>query len=877
MNTTEATNAARILVVDDISANLEIVKRMLQREGYLVFAATNGQEALEILAQQQVELIISDILMPVMDGYQLCRQCQQDEKLRSIPFIFYTATYTEDKDRQFGLSLGASRFIIKPQKSRDFLNIITEVLALGSTIVTQLEKSHSPQLESDISEEVYLRQHSAHLLKKLEDKLVQLKQKDARMTLILEALHRSETKYRAIFEESSDAILLIDSAAFIDCNNAALRLFGCSSRRDFLGSQLSRWSPATQSTGEDSSALMQIHLDKVLKQGRDKFEWLHQRQDGLLFPAEVWLTRIELDAKPVIQATIRDNSERKQAEEVLQMASLVYQNSSEAMMISDAENRIIDINPAFTQMTGYTSAEAIGQDTEFLNSGRQEPGFYQAMRHDLDATGQWQGEVWNKRKDGEVFVVWLTINIIYSIDGAVHRHVALFSDITKKKESEALIWRQANFDSLTDLPNRKMFYDCLQREIKQAQRLQLSLAVLFLDLDHFKEVNDTLGHSIGDQLLQLAACRISSCVRETDILARLGGDEFTLILTNLVKLDNAEQVAQNILQKLAGPYQLQDNVLHLTASIGITLFPKDAHHAEDLLKNADQAMYAAKAAGRNRFCYFMESMQTAALTRMHLANDLRFALAENQFQLYYQPIVDLTTGAISKAEALIRWQHPKKGLISPAEFISVAEGTGLIAAVGDWVMWQVITQITEWKTSLQLDLQISVNKSPLQFVNNSDSRSQCKWLEYMQQIGLPGESLVLEITEGLLLDASDAISAYLLAFRSANIAISIDDFGTGYSSLAYLKKFHINYLKIDRSFICNLAPNSDDLALCEAIIVMAHKLGIKVIAEGVETAEQRDMLIAAGCDYSQGYLFSRPVPVAEFESLLVSREIEKSF
>ena len=388
---------------------------------------------------------------------------------------------------------------------------------------------------------------------------------------------------------------------------------------------------------------------------------------------------------------------------------------------------------------------------------------------------------------------------------------------------------------------------------------------MLLDLDRFKEVNDTLGHDQGDALLKEAAQRLSSCVRETDTVARLGGDEFTVILGELDDPGSVERVAQDILHRLAEPFQLGEHVAYVSASIGVTLYPDDATEIETLLKDADQAMYAAKNQGRNRYSYFTHSMQQAIQTRMQIANDLRGALAGHQFWIAYQPIVELASGSIHKAEALLRWQHPTQGLISPATFISIAEDTGLIGDIGDWVFREAAQQAKRWRASLHPEFQISINKSPVQFRNESQSHQA--WYDHLGQLGLPVQSMVVEITEGLLLDAGTLVTERLLEFRDAGIQVSIDDFGTGYSALSYLKKFDIDFLKIDQSFTRNLAPASDDLALCEAIIVMAHKLGIKVIAEGVETEQQKNLLAAAGCDYGQGYLFSEPVPAEEFEAL----------
>jgi diguanylate cyclase (GGDEF)-like protein len=389
---------------------------------------------------------------------------------------------------------------------------------------------------------------------------------------------------------------------------------------------------------------------------------------------------------------------------------------------------------------------------------------------------------------------------------------------------------------------------------------------LFIDLDHFKEVNDTLGHHQGDVLLVDAARRIRSCVRESDTVARLGGDEFTVILSELDQVSPVDAIAQKILNVLQAPYQLGQEQAFVSASIGITLYPDDARDIDDLLKHADQAMYAAKGAGRNRFSYFTPALQVAAVNRMRLTNDLRIALKNDQFRLYFQPIVHLKTGKIHKAEALIRWQHPQRGLVSPLEFIPLAESSGLIVDIGEWVFKESARWVRRWRSEHDERFQISLNQSPLEF--QREGQGYEGWLEHLGQIGVAGQALVVEITEGLLLDASTGVTDKLLALRDAGIQVALDDFGTGYSSLSYLKKFDIDYLKIDRSFTRNLATDSSDMALSEAIIVMAHKLDLRVIAEGVETAQQRDLLLEAGCDYGQGYLFARPMPGHEFDAML---------
>ncbi|HEU4853186.1 MAG TPA: EAL domain-containing protein [Telluria sp.] len=472
------------------------------------------------------------------------------------------------------------------------------------------------------------------------------------------------------------------------------------------------------------------------------------------------------------------------------------------------------------------------------------------------------------RPDGSVVWIDMSVAPMEKEGNAPLYNLCMIEDVTEKKKSEALIWQQANFDTLTQLPNRRMFLDRLGNDILKCRREGRRIAILFIDLDHFKEVNDTLGHHQGDVLLVEAARRIRTCVRESDTVSRLGGDEFTVILTDMDAIARVEAIAQQILDVLQSPFQLGHEFAYVSASIGITLYPDDAQEIDDLLKHADQAMYAAKGAGRNRFSYFTQALQTAAISRMRLTNDLRSALKGEQFRMYFQPIVHLETGRIHKAEALIRWVHPQRGLVGPLEFIPLAEATGLIIEIGDWVFRESARWTKQWRAEVDPEFQVSINQSPIEF--QREGRGYQHWFAQLAELGLDGNAMVVEITEGLLLDASTGVTDKLLQLRDVGMQVALDDFGTGYSSLAYLKKFDIDYLKIDRTFTRNLAPDSSDMALSEAIIVMAHKLGLKVIAEGVETPEQRDLLRQAGCDYAQGYLFAQPIPADEFDALLRS-------
>ena len=423
---------------------------------------------------------------------------------------------------------------------------------------------------------------------------------------------------------------------------------------------------------------------------------------------------------------------------------------------------------------------------------------------------------------------------------------------------------EVNIDKLTGLANRNVFQDRLEIDIKKALRSGLPLALMFIDLDHFKEINDTRGHEAGDQLLKAVGRRLQSHVRGSDTVARLGGDEFTITLAELHDLGSVTDLAQKLCDDLARPFMVGEEMAYISASIGITIFPRDASTAGELLRNADQAMYRSKERGRNRFAYFKSSMQDAAQNRMTISNELRRAVDEHQLEVYYQPIVDLENGRIRKAEALLRWQHPERGEISPLEFIPIAEHTGLISTIGNWVYQQALTQARNWREH-DPGLTINVNVSPQQFYEG-DGENCRRWLSQSATVPEMG----LEITEGLLLSSDIEVLKQLLAFQQAGIAISLDDFGTGYSSLSYLRRFALDFLKIDKSFVYNLEFDAANVALCEAIIVMAHKLGLRVVAEGVETPQQAELLKQAGCDFAQGFLFGHAMPAQQFESMLTA-------
>nr|WP_315257894.1 EAL domain-containing protein [uncultured Duganella sp.] len=542
----------------------------------------------------------------------------------------------------------------------------------------------------------------------------------------------------------------------------------------------------------------------------------------------------------------------------------IVHSAEEGIWEIDAAARTSFVNPKMAQMLGYAVEDMLEQPlVAFMdeegrtilerNIARRQQGL--AERHEFKFLC----------KDGRDLWTTLITNPIFGADGGYRGALALVSDITDTRASAELIWQQANFDTLTALPNRHMFHDRLDLELKKARREGTQLGLLFIDLDGFKQVNDTLGHAQGDALLVEAARRIGVCVRSTDTVARLGGDEFTVILTGLEQASSVERIAQGMLATLSRPFALEAAQPSVSASIGIALYPADAASPEDLLRSADQAMYAAKQEGRNRYSYFTRDLQLAAQARQQTTLDMRVALQQGQFELHYQPIVNLRNGRIERAEALLRWRHPQRGLLAPAAFLPSAESGGLMLEIGDWVFRQAARQARLWQDELGAGFQVSVNQSRAQL--RGDTELYVEWLRHAAELGLAPRSMVLEIAEGVLMEGRSPAAERLRELREMGLQVALDNFGTGYSSLSHLKHFGIDLLKLDHSFIQQLAYDSGDLAMCEALIVMAHKLGLRVVAEGVETTTQSGLLSMAGCDYAQGYVFAGALPADELGAL----------
>jgi diguanylate cyclase (GGDEF)-like protein/PAS domain S-box-containing protein len=590
---------------------------------------------------------------------------------------------------------------------------------------------------------------------------------------------------------------------------------------------------------------------------------------------ELW---IEMTCAPSLDGTgkivggiaiVHDISSRKQADAELRIAATAFE-SQEGIQITDTHCKLLRVNNAFTHITGYTAAEVIGKNPRLLSSGKHSAAFYAAMWESINSNGTWEGEIQNRRKNGEIFPAYLNITAVKDNIGSVTNYVSTLTDITLKSEAAEKIKQLAFYDSLTGLPNRRLLTDRLHQAFASSARSGRDGALLFIDLDNFKDINDTLGHDIGDLLLQQTAQRLVSCIRESDTVARMGGDEFVVMLEELStkEIESATQakaVAEKILAALNQSYRLASHEYHCTASVGVAIFSDHHQTREELLKRADIAMYQAKKSGRNTMRFFNPKMQDIINARTELESELRKALEKRQFQLYYQIQVDNAQHALG-AEALIRWLHPQRGLVSPLQFIPLAEETGLILPIGQWVLETACAQIKLWEQdALTRDLVLAVNVSAEQF-RQSNFVAQVKVA--VQRHSINPNLLKLELTESMLADNIEDTISNMNRLKEIGIQFSLDDFGTGYSSLQYLKRLPLDQLKVDQSFVRDIATDSSDNAIVRTIIAMAHSLDMDVIAEGVEMEEQRQLLLDSGCTHYQGYLFGKPVPIGQFEELL---------
>ena len=554
--------------------------------------------------------------------------------------------------------------------------------------------------------------------------------------------------------------------------------------------------------------------------------------------------------------SLHDLTHSRRLEESLRLSAGVFENTAEGVVITDADGTVLEVNRATTEILGYSREELIGQNPKIWNSGRHDDGFYRAMWRSLKQTGHWRGEIWNRRKDGTVFPVWETISDITDKNGLLTHYVVVFSDISQIKQSQEQLDYLAHHDALTDLPNRLLLNERLEQAIRHAERNQTQIAIIFFDLDNFKHINDSLGHPVGDKLLQEVAAKLQHTIRVDDTVARIGGDEFVLLLEDIGKAEHAGIIAEKLISILNTPFDLEGQEIGVTASMGICLYPRDGHSPAVLMRNADAAMYRAKEEGRNTFQFYTEELTRNAFERILLETNLRQAIERKELRLLFQPQVNVVSRQLIGVEALIRWQHPELGLVTPSRFIPLAEECGLIRPIGEWVLYEACLQGRKWLDQGLNFGRIAINIAGSQ-INRGELVEQVKRM--LADTGFPAYCLELEVTEGFIMQQAKAAIDQLEELRRLGVTLTIDDFGTGHSSLSYLKQLPIHKLKIDRSFITDIPYDANDMAISHAIIALGKSLGLCVIAEGVEKADQAKFLEQAGCQEGQGYLYGRPV------------------
>ena len=681
------------------------------------------------------------------------------------------------------------------------------------------------------------------------------------------ALNDSEATYRSLFDN------MLNGSAYcrmIFENGVPVDLVHLKVNKSFEGVTGIK-NPVGRRMTEIFPGILESDPEFFINLGRVAVTGIPEKFEIYLESLKQWLFLSVYCPQPEhIVAVFDVITERKKADTALRIAAAAF-DVQEGIVITDADERILRVNQAFLEMTGFSAAELIGKTPRLFKSGRHDAAFYAGMWEALRQTGLWQGEIWDRRKNGEIFPKWLSIKAVKAADDAVTHYVATHTDITERKAAEEQIRNLAFYDPLTELPNRRLFMDRLHQALTASIRNGREGALLFLDLDKFKVLNDTLGHDKGDLLLQEVALRLSTCIRETDTVARLGGDEFIILLGDLSDSPEeaaaqAKTVGEKIVAAISLPYRLAGHDCRSTPSVGITLFGDKRGNIDELLKQADIAMYQAKAAGRGTLRFFDPDLQAAVLAHSAMVDELRLGISAGQFSLFYQPQIE--KGRIVGAEALIRWHHPQRGLVAPADFIPLAEETGLILPLGHWVLETACAQIFVWAGRKQMaDLTVAVNVSAHQLRQANFVEDV---LSVVDRTNADPRKLKLELTESMLVDNIEDVIIKMNTLKSHGIRFSLDDFGTGYSSLSYLKRLPLGQLKIDRSFVMDVLTNGNDAAIAQTIVALGQTLGMKVIAEGVETEAQRDFLSAHGCHAYQGYLFSRPLPIEEFEGLLMA-------
>ena len=755
---------------------------------------------------------------------------------------------------------------IKPLlEEADLVRQFDQILA-GPTHAGRIETLHQRKDGSTFPVEVALRgfiSEGRPMLVAVARDISQRKQAEAE-------LKDSEERFRATFQQAAVGIAhLATDGRWLRVNEKLSAIVGYS-REELLRLDFQSITHSDDLSKELDS--MRQILDGEIDSYTMEKRYLRQDGGTAWAGVTVSLVRTQAGQPKYFIAVIEDISARKQTEESLRLAQRALEASGNGIVITDcrqADNPIVYVNPAFERITGYSAAEALGRNCRFLHGEERDQAGTHALSEAVRDSREAKVVVRNFRKDGRPFWNELLIAPVRAEDGTITHFVGVQNDITEQKRAEKNLLHMATHDALTGLPNRSLLQDRIGQAIGYADRMRRGMAVLFIDIDRFKNINDSLGHAMGDALIVTLAQRLRGAVRMVDTVARVGGDEFVVILTDISRESDITQIIPNLLAAITQPVRVDSHELSVTASIGISLYPRDGKDVMSLLKNADTAMYRAKDAGRNGFRFYTQEMNADAVGRLRLENDLRKAIQGEELVVYYQPQVEAETGRIVAAEALLRWRHPVHGLVSPNDFIPLAEETGLIVPIGEWVLRSVCAQLRGWREAGLPEPRVAVNLSPRQF-RQPDIVEMIA--SAVRDYGLPSECIELEITEGSLMHNPEEAAVLLAELSKLGFSLAVDDFGTGYSSLAYLKRFPLHALKIDRSFVCDIESNRDSAAIATAVIALAHSLGLKVVAEGVEQEVQMEFLRGLNCDFAQGYLYGRPLPAEDFMALLEKQQ-----
>lgn len=804
INLGSAPGGERVLVVEDDEAARLTSCITLQRAGYRVLEAADCAGARKQFSEQRPDIVLLDVLLPDGDGLSLCRELLSLPGCEDIPIAMVTGLDDVGSIRR-AYESGATDFITKPVSWATLPYRIQFILRASSAF-------------RDLS--------------------------------------ISEGKTRALLAGIPDIILRIDRDGLVlDMQVGA------------YVNDMAEWVIQDSITGVGQLPgpvynLLANHLRRVFAGKGEQlveFDWTQQGHP------RTWEARLMLRERDEVVMVVRDITQRKQQEAELRLWAKVFEGSNEAILITDARLRIVLVNKSYEKIMGFTEAEVLGVDTTRIGAQLHSHGFFRNLVSVLKEQGHWQGELINRRKNGERFPTWYSISQVLNAEGQPENYIAIFSDISEHKKSRERIDFLAHHDSLTELPNRALLNDRLEMAINTARRRREKVGLLFIDLDRFKNINDSLGHAAGDQILRQTAARLTGAVRNDDTVARLGGDEFVVLLPRVRDERSLAEVAIKLREEVLKPYVIEDMPLHISPSIGIAVYPDDGDTPSALIKNADAAMYLAKEKGRNNYQFYTPILNARTLDRLKLEYDLRQALEQGQFELHYQPQIDVRSRHVYGAEALIRWRHPERGLVPPNQFIPIAEETGLIIPLGGWVIAEAARQARSWQEAGLGQLLVSVNISALQF-------HQAGFVGTVQsllaQAGTGPASLELELTETMLMGDMEASIAVLQSFRDLGYRIAIDDFGTGFSCLNYLRRLPVNVLKIDQSFVRDMQTDSASRAIVTSIIKLGHSLGMETIAEGVETAEESAILAGQGCYQMQGYHFSKPLPAEQFHDFL---------